>query len=285
MKIGIESSFYPERYGLESGIERMASQGYNCVDYQSFVNTNTYLFEVSNSEFEEILKMERTAYENGGIEIAQAHGPWRWPPQDFTAEDREERFAKMAKSIRGTAILGCKYFVIHPIMPFGDNADPDPDKLWEMNYEFMDRLCRVGKENNVTVCFENMPMLALSISTPEACLRFVKTMNTPWMKICLDTGHCAVFGKQPGESVRLIGKEYLATLHVHDNNGKGDFHWLPYTGVIDWEDFGKALGEIEFEGTFSLETGIKNELTGKEQEKAELELVKTAKKIIEYGKR
>lgn len=63
----------------------------------------------------------------------------------------------MAKSIRGTAMLGCGNFVIHPIMPFGDDKDPEPERLWEMNYEFMSRLCKVAQEHQVVICFENMP--------------------------------------------------------------------------------------------------------------------------------
>jgi sugar phosphate isomerase/epimerase len=56
------------------------------------------------------------------------------------------------------------------------------------------------------------------------------------------------------------GEEYLSTLHVHDNNGRGDNHWLPGRGVIDWSDFSKALGEIGFEGTVSLETAVSGDV-------------------------
>ncbi|UKI13128.1 MAG: sugar phosphate isomerase/epimerase [Oscillospiraceae bacterium] len=153
----------------------------------------------------------------------------------------------MVKAIRGTAILGCPYMVIHSIMPFGDDKDPDPERLWSMNYEFMGRLADAGREYGVIVCHENMPMLALSNSTPEAILKFVRTLNHPNFKICLDTGHCAVFGLSVGDAVRMTGKELLRVLHVHDNDGHGDRHWLPYTGVIDWDDFSNALEEIGFE--------------------------------------
>lgn len=254
MKIGIESGAYLDRYGFAEGLARMKAHGYEALDYQSFVDTETELFRVSEAEFERILRTQRAAIENAGIEISQTHGPWRWPPQDFTEEDRAERFEKMAKSIRGTAILGCRNFVIHPIMPFGDNQDPEPERLWDMNLAFMSRLVEVGRSCDVVVNFENMPMIALSISRPEAILRFVKMVDSPFFKVCLDTGHCAVFGDSPAQAVRLLGKEYLATLHIHDNNGRNDLHWNPYTGVIDWDDFSAALREIGFEGAVSLET-------------------------------
>ncbi|MGN1445814.1 MAG: sugar phosphate isomerase/epimerase family protein [Eubacteriales bacterium] len=279
MKIGIESGAYLDRYGFAEGLARMKAHGYEALDYQSFVDTETELFRVSEAEFERTLRAQRAAIEEAGIEITQTHGPWRWPPRDFTEEDRAERFEKMAKSIRGTAILGCRNFVIHPIMPFGDNQDPEPERLWDMNLAFMSRLVEVGRSCDVVVNFENMPMTALSISRPEAILRFVKMVDSPFFKVCLDTGHCAVFGDSPAQAVRLLGKEYLATLHIHDNNGRNDLHWNPYTGVIDWDDFSAALREIGFEGAVSLETAAPGRIPQDIREPFERGLFHMARRI------
>lgn len=279
MKIGIESGAYLDRYGFAEGLARMKAHGYEALDYQNFADTETELFRVSEAEFERTLRAQRAAIEDAGIEITQTHGPWRWPPRDFTEEDRAERFEKMAKSIRGTAILGCRNFVIHPIMPFGDDRDPEPERLWDMNLAFMSRLVEVGRSCDVVINFENMPMTALSISRPEAILRFVKTVDSPFFKVCLDTGHCAVFGDSPAQAVRLIGKEYLATLHIHDNNGHNDLHWNPYTGVIDWDDFSAALREIGFEGAVSLETAAPGHIPQDIREPFEQGLFHMARRI------
>ena len=77
--------------------------------------------------------------------------------------------------------------------------------------------------------------------------------------------HCAVTKNDPADAVRMIGREYLRVLHIHDNDGKGDFHWLPGTGVINWEEFSKALFDIGFEGVFSLETNVKPDGLGAEE--------------------
>lgn len=280
MKIGIESAGYIGHYGLREGLRRMRAQGYETLDYQDLINTDTPLFACSEAEFTKALIEVRNECAAAGIEISQTHGPWRWPPQDFTEEQRAERFEKMVKSIRGTAVLGCPYMVIHPIMPFGDDRDPEPDKLWDMNYEFMGRLADAAREYGVTVCYENMPMTALSNSTPDAILKFVRTLNHPNFKICLDTGHCAVFGLSVGDAVRKIGKDLLRVLHVHDNNGHADLHWLPYTGVIDWDDFSDALAEIGYEGSLSLETSVPGNIPdGAEREAAENKLFLDAKRL------
>lgn len=253
LKLGITETAYTEKYGYVNGLERMRADGFDSMDYQEFVHTDTPLFEKNAKEFEAYLSEQRSIAEQTGIGIHQVHGPWRWPSQDATEEDRRERFDKMARSIEGTAILGSKHFVIHPIMPFQAN-DKGYEKIsYDMNLQFMGKLTELAEQYGIIICFENMPMPELSLGSVEAVLEFVKTMNRKNFQICLDTGHCTMFQTAPADAVRLIGKEHLYALHIHDNDGKVDLHWDPFTGVIDWTAFGKALHEIHYEGVISLE--------------------------------
>lgn len=256
MKTGITLPSYTMLYGFEQGLKRLKAHGYDCVDYQDFIDTNNSIFQLDEDDFKKELLKVKDAVTNAGLEISQSHGPWRWPIQDATPEDRAERFEKMAKAIRGTALLGCKNYVIHAIMPFGCASVEKADLMWDMNYEFMGRLCKIAEDNDVIICFENLPFPKLSLAYVTGVLKFVKNMALPNFKVCLDTGHCTITKESPADAVRLLGKEYLQTLHVHDNNGVNDCHWIPYTGVIDWGDFAKALQEINFEGTVSLETHV-----------------------------
>ena len=246
------------RYGFEQGIRRIAELGYECLDYQRFCDTETPLFQMDVAGFEKELLRQRKFIETTGLAINQTHGPWRWPINDFTPEDRAERFEKMSRSILGTAVLGCDKMVIHPIMPFGGDEGIHTQEVWEINVEFMGRLCEVGRQHGVAICLENMPFRCQSTSTPEAILKLVRLIGAPNSKVCLDTGHSLVMGIQPAVAVEQIGREHLACLHVHDNNGEGDFHWIPFTGKGDWAAFTKALREIGYEGVVSLETGIPN---------------------------
>ena len=279
MKTGIVDTAYLYLGSHEAAFARMKQHGYDCTDYQHLVDTDNELFAMDAKGFERTLLGVKNAAQNAGIEIYQAHGPWRWPPQDFTPEDRAERFEKMSRAILGCEILGSPNFIIHPIMPFGDWQDPEPEKLWEMNLEFFSRLCDVAKAHNRTICFENMPMTALSLSTPEQILRFIKQIDSPYMRMCLDTGHCSVFGLSPADAVRMIGKEYLRALHVHDNDGRADRHMLPGEGVIDWEDFGRALAEIDCQCPVSIETCVSGKIPADQRDAAERDLANIAKRI------
>lgn len=279
MRIGIQ--WCPEdnidvRIGDLAEIKRL---GYDCVDFQSFCHTENVFFGAP-AEVDRLLSTVKNAVSDAGLTVSQTHGPWRWPPQDATKEERDERFEKMVRSLYGTAALGCRDMVIHPIMPFGDYQNPHPEEFMEMNLEFFGRLTEEAKKADVVIDFENMPMPALTLATPYQILDFVKKINSPYFRVCLDTGHCSVTKSDPAEAVRTIGKEYLRVLHVHDNDGRSDFHWLPETGVIDWQAFSKALHDIDFEGVFSLETDVKkNDLSPEEYRAKREELARVAKRL------
>ena len=229
----------------------MKEYGFDYADYP----ISGELGELTEEEYEAQILAVKALADEAGVTIWQVHGPWRYPPHDETPELRAERAEVMRRSIRLTAKIGCKNWVIHPLMPFGPDSDFAREEFWKINLEFFRALLPYAKEQGVTICFENMPMKRLSMSTTEKTLEFIRMVDDENFKLCLDTGHEAVFGTSPANSVRRAGKD-LRTLHVHDNDGKGDRHWIPGAGVIDWKDFMAALREVEFDGVFSLEANF-----------------------------
>ena len=284
MKLGIIAGVYTEDLDkFEKELRAVKSYGYDCIDYQGFMDTETHLWHMSDTDFESFLKRQREIAEQIGLTIHQTHGPWRWPICDTTEEDRAERFEKMAKAIRGTVFLGARYMVLHNLMPFG-RVDTDPDVVRSINKDFFERLCKIGEENGVIICLENMPFPGQVLARPVDTVAFVRELNTPWLRVCLDVGHATTLGVPAGDAVRQIGKEYLAVMHVHDNDGKGDLHWRPFTGVTDWLGFSEALGEIDFDGVISLETQVSKNLSAEEYDAAQRLLFSCVQRISENCK-
>lgn len=257
MKIGIQLNDYGKgyaRFGLER-FQAAARQGFEAVDYE-MAPTDIALYSLDDAQLQEKMRADREAAARAQVVISQVHGPWRWPPQDLTDEDRRERMEKMKKSILATRYLGCRHWVVHPIMPYGtdDLTTGHAEDTWRLNVEFMSELLAYAKAQDVIICLENMPMRAFSMATPAQILAFVRAMNDDHFKICLDTGHVAVFpGLSLGDAVRELGNE-IRVMHVHDNPGTHDAHMWPGKGVIDWQDFANALKETGYDGVFSLET-------------------------------
>ncbi len=257
MKTGIEWDPKNSIDTMETQLEEIRELGYDCVDFQSLADTDSVFYKGGAAARRKLASKVRKAAENAGIIISQTHGPWRWPPRDFTESDRAERFEKMTTALELTAEAGCADMVIHPIMPYGCDQDPEPERFLDMNREFFSRLIAEARKTGVVVDFENMPMPALRLASPAQIADFVREFDTPYFRVCLDTGHSIILKTQPADAVRQTGNDLLRVLHVHDNNGVSDLHWLPETGVIDWQSFGAALRETGFDGVFSLETNVR----------------------------
>ena len=284
MKIGITAGSYT-RYGIGEGAKKARDHGYDCFDFGGFVNTETDFFRLPEADFKAEILKSKALIEAEGIEIWQVHSPWRYPSRDIAPEDRAERLDSFLKAIRGASYCGADRFVVHPIMPFGTNSRENPELMRDMNAEFMGRLAIEAKEYGVRhICIENLPFPSLPINHTYQCLDFAKRMNketnSDIFKVCLDTGHSNFCGEKPADAVRLLGKEYLGALHVHDNNGKADQHLRPGFGNIDWDDFSNALSEIGFEGCVSFETDVPGDIpNGEERDRLERELANFGMKI------
>ena len=230
MKIGITEGSY-NVYPKEGRYQRIKADGYDCVDF-GMSNTEVVPYTLGEEEFDAYLLHERALAEEAGITISRVHGPWRWPPQDTTEEDRAERMEKMKRSIRGTALLGCKNWIVHPIMPFGINDldTGEVEQTWDLNVSFMRQLLACAKEHGVYICLENMPMPRFSLGSVEAIMRLVREMNDDSFRVCLDTGHVNVFeGATLYDAVHTIGDK-LRHVHFADSN-----RWFPGYGHIDFE--------------------------------------------------
>jgi sugar phosphate isomerase/epimerase len=277
LKIGITNTSYGV-YSFEEAIERIASQGYDCIDYQGFVNIESDFFKLPDTEFEAEILRQKELIASHGLEVTQAHAPWR-TPKDGDPEERRKWLEAMKKAIRGTKLIGCSRFVVHPLLPYMDTAE-HPDEVWAMNEEFLGALADYAKDYGVTVCFENMPFPAFPITTVEHCMEMLDRLKRDNLKICLDTGHAAIFkGSDVASAVRLIG-DRLEAVHIHDNMGKEDEHLIPGDGIIDWDALTAALKEIGFKKVFSLETSPKHTKHPREEwEAREINLVNLAKDL------
>ena len=253
MKIGI--SALPYAYGKER-YKKLREAGFDCHDFQ-LANTTVEPYTLDDEGFRAYAEEERRLAEEAGIRINQMHGPWQWPLHDATEEERAERMEKMKRSVLAASIMGADYLIIHPLMPHGIKERADERlsaETFDINVTFLRELAEYALALGVTVCLENMPFPDFSITTPADVVRVIDAVGSEGLKMCLDTGHACMFPDwQPGKTVRTY-PEYIRTLHVHDNDGKNDSHFMPYyRGVIDWQDFTAALAEVGFDGTLSLE--------------------------------
>ena len=273
MKIGMIPTGHIKTYGFEKGISKISEHGFECIDYQDFIRTDTEFFMLDKTLFEKELLRQRSVFEKEGLFVHQSHAPFRFPIQDGTPEDRAERLEVMKKAVYGTAVLGADTFVMHPLSPFTLEC-PDPaEETKKINADFIANLAGYAKEFGITVCVENLPFTYYSLSPCERLNEFVRALDLDNVKICFDIGHAnylayvktelgiglADFVPQSiDDEVRRFG-EKLGTCHIHQNYGDSDAHATLDDGNIDIKTFSNALFEIGYRGVYSLEVVLKFE--------------------------
>ena len=252
-KVGIVSGAANYLPTWEARFAHLKALGYDTLDVG--------LSDITKDIYADTNKMEtycqeiREAADKNGLAISQVHGPW---PTDDTTEDGVKRgWECMHKAVYGCHLLGAPYLVIHPQMPFGWGADNDPDFAEQQTVNLLKELAVDGERYGVTICLENMPFRKQRISSMQYIVQAVEKVNSSFVGICLDTGHCHYLKEDIADNVYLA-KDHLKTLHIHDNRAFSDAHLLPFLGSLDWDAFAKALADIGFDGSLSLETGSVN---------------------------
>lgn len=172
--------------------------GYDCADLQMFVNPQNEYYGFSEKQ----LLAVKASLDSAGIQPYQTHGPWIYPPKIDTAEDVEAWLSYSKAAIHACAVLGSPYLVMHPVMPNGYTSRQNREKVQEVNQDFFERLLETASREQVCIALENMPFNAELLATPREILDFVKTYDTPWFKVCLDTGHSIIRQTKPADAVR-----------------------------------------------------------------------------------
>lgn len=279
MKIGIGVGSY-QRWGNDR-YKKINQHGFSCVDF-NMMDTKHFPYNDSIKETEKKLTFEKRLADEYNIQMYQVHGPWHWPPDDSTEELRNAKLEHIKRSLWATSILGCKNWVLHPIMPCGisEKGTEHQKTTYDVNYNFMNNVLKIAKQYDITVCLENMPMRNFSLATPYEILDFVKLINDKHFKICLDTGHIVTFPElSVSKVVRDLGNEIHA-FHIHDSFPDRDLHLLPCFGAIDWNDFSQALKDINYTGGLCLETAPPHKLPDDIYEELCIILAKIVNSIV-----
>ena len=94
---------------------------------------------------------------------------------------------------------------------------------------------------------------------PSQHLRMMEALDSPYAKICLDTGHLLAFAKRPWHDW-LAALPWVGHLHLHDNHGDTDTHQAIGHGLFDFSGFLEALAQHKLQPRLTLEPHSKEDL-------------------------
>ena len=186
-----------------------------------------------------------------------------YPTQVVNApkEANEKRFSVIKKNIELTALMGCKYVVIHPVFcGYADAVSPEEEK--RINIEFYTSLIPTLKKFGVVACLENMWVIRNGKIFGAICADFTEARDyidelneiagEELFGFCYDFGHATLCSADIRKSVRILG-DRIKAVHLHEVDGAHDNHGMPFTGVCDWEKIFTALKEIGYNGNINFE--------------------------------
>lgn len=119
------------------------------------------------------------------------------------------------------------------------------------------RLTEVGLER-IKRILNKAEGLGLEVAIENICEAHVldyifERIQSPALKFCYDNGHEMIFSKD--EDLLMKYADRVIALHLTDNDGQEDQHYLPFDGVFDWTKLMEKLEKIHYDGPLAFEVG------------------------------
>jgi len=176
------------------------------------------------------------------------------PDRDLrgTPEQQRTSLDYMMAVIDQMVVLDCPSLIgpVYSAVGRADAVPPDEYKQqWATVVKNLKQLCRHAEKRGKQVCLEPLNRFETDfINTCDQGLKMIKAVNSPALKLHLDTFHMNIEEKFQGAAIRKAGS-HLAHLHAcgSDRGTPGNDH-------TDWKSIAKALKDIRYDGNVVIES-------------------------------
>ena len=256
MKLVTQTDILAKSFGGQECVRILAKAGFDAADWSFFDMERGEGIWCGEGWREYALSLKQTGMECG-LDFVQAHAPF---PSSLGKEPYDTKIKKwIIRSMEAASLMGVRDIVVHPIQHL--NYMKNKDRLFEASLVFYRELIPYCEEFQIRVCVENMwqyderrgYIVDSVCSCPEEFNAMLDELGSPWIVGCLDLGHCALVGREPGDFICAMGKDRLQALHVHDVDYVSDCHTMPFMESLDWDAVAAALAQIRYEGNFTFE--------------------------------
>ena len=192
----------------------------------------------------------KRAAEGSGLRIHsvmnQAH--WKYPLSSGDPEVVAASVQGMETSLRNAHFWGADTVLLVPAVVDAKTSYRD---AWKRSQEQIRRMIPLAKELNVIIAVEEVWNKFLL--SPLEFASYVDSFNSPWIRAYFDVGNVVISG-YPQDWIRTLGPR-IAKLHIKDFKfAKRQAEFVPLReGEIDWLEIYKALGEIGYKGSATVE--------------------------------
>ena len=151
-----------------------------------------------------------------------------------------------AVTMKATTIAGPHYAAV------GRQWQATPDQRrrdLERCARNLKEVARYAEDKGVTLALEPLNRFETSfINLTEQAIELMRMVDSPRVRLMMDTFHANIEEKSLGKAIELAGKDLV---HVHANeNDRG----TPGTGHVAWGEIGPALKKVKFDGALVIES-------------------------------
>ncbi|MHB9155306.1 MAG: sugar phosphate isomerase/epimerase family protein [Endomicrobiales bacterium] len=187
-----------------------------------------------------------------GIKVHSLHAPFSDALDISHTSELKRRFAvnEILRTLEVLKSLGGEYLVIHPAS--NEHSMRDKNAHFRQSRKSIEEIHSCLEDLGLKMAVENQLPHILGGDAPTL-LALIEGLSESRVGVCFDTSHANLNG-HPGLDdylQQLAGR--LMTLHISDNYGKYDDHFLLGDGHINWPSFITALHRNSFQGIFMLE--------------------------------
>ena len=136
-------------------------------------------------------------------------------------------------------------------------ADFDWNAVWQALVRGCQFCADVAAETGRTVIME--PRVGEVICSPDSQLRLIEHVGRANFKANFDTAHFSAQRENPVLALAKLRGNF-ANIHIADNNPVNTDHVAVGDGTIDWEEFFRVLGQMNYQGYLGLDLGLKEGL-------------------------
>jgi L-ribulose-5-phosphate 3-epimerase len=206
--------------------------------------------ECPTTEDQDQVEEIKRAAEGSGLRIHSvmnmAH--WKYPLSSPDSGVVAASIKGMETSLRNAHFWGADTVLLVPAVVDAKTGYRD---AWKRSQEEIRRLIPLAKELNVIIAVEEVWNKFLL--SPLEFASYVDSFNSPTIRAYFDVGNVVISG-YPQDWIRILGPR-IAKLHIKDFKfAKREAQFVPLReGEIDWPEVYKALAEIGYRGSATVE--------------------------------
>lgn len=242
--LSLTTDFQTDTGCPEPSLRAIADAGFTHVHWCHHWNTD---FIYSRPEIRQIAQW----LNDFGLKLLDLHGS-TGREKCWWSGHESERLAGVElvqNRLEMTAELGGQSVVMHiPNLPAELETTPECDQLRRS----MDALVPTVRRLGVRLAVENMPNEDFRLLR-----KLLAAYGPEVLGICYDCGHGNIDQRRGLDHLETV-KDRLVAMHLHDNDGTGDRHWVPFTGTVDFARLSGILARSGYRGCISMESSLKN---------------------------